>query len=101
MAKPRRLSKAELKDNDRDYPVGIFLEPREWLDQAILGLDALTGGILYDYETIVECFIVKDGLSRSQACMIVDYNIDKGMGMLPEPKPVIHRAEAVEEDEYE
>lgn len=101
MLKPRRLSKAELKDNDKNYPVGIFLEPREWLDQAILGLDALTGGVLYDYDTIVECFITKDGLSRSQACQIVDYNIDKGMNRLPEPKPVIQRDEPVEEDEDE
>jgi hypothetical protein len=98
----RRVSKADLKENDGKYDGCIFLEPREWLDNAIVGKCASTGGIIYDYDTVVEAFMVKDGLSYDQSVMMVDYNTERALPYMPDPKPILQRNEiAIEEEEDE
>ena len=89
MLRARKLSKAELKDNDETYKGSVFLEPREWLDSAIMGRDLSTGGIIYDRTTVIECFMVKDSLSFFQASEMVDYNTERSLPYMPSPKPVL------------
>lgn len=89
MLRARQLSKAELKDNNETYKGCVFLEPRQWLDSAIMGKDLSTGGVVYDRTTVIECFMVKDSLSYSQASEMVDYNTERSLAYMPSPKPVL------------
>jgi hypothetical protein len=89
MSKARKVSKAELKDNNETYAGCVFLEPRLWLDSAILGKDASTGGIIYDKRTVVECFVAKDGLSYEQAEEMVDFNTERSLAYMPSPQPIL------------
>ena len=68
-----------------------MLEPRQWLDSAIVGKDAATGGVIYDYDTVVECFCLKDGLSLEQAEEMVDFNTERSLSFMPDPKPILQR----------
>ena len=94
MKKLRKLSKAELKDNDREYPNGVFLEPREWLDNAIRGKDSATGGIIYDFDTIVEIFVQKDNLNWVDAVDMIEFNLEKTLPYMKEPQPILLRDDA-------
>lgn len=79
-----------------------FLEPREWLDNAIIGKCAVTQGIIYDYDDLVEAFMERDGIDFHQAAMAVDFNTERDIAHMPNPKPIIHRQRLqVEEDEEE
>jgi len=89
MLRARKVSKADLKENDETYKGGIFLEPREWLDSAIMGKDLSTGGIVYDRTTVIECFMAKDSLSFFQASEMVDYNTERSLPYMPSPKPIL------------
>ena len=98
----KRVSKADLKENSEMFKGCTFLEPREWLDNAIVGKCAATGGIIYDYDDIVEAYMERDGIDFHQACMAVDYNTARAIPHLADPKPVIHKQHlAVEEEEEE
>ncbi len=89
MLQARKVSKAELKENDETYKGCIFLEPRQWLDSCILGKDLSTGGVIYNRATVIECFMAKDSLSFSQASEMVDYNTERSLAYMPSPKPVL------------
>lgn len=98
----RRVSKADLKENSERYKGCIFLEPREWLDNAIVGKCAATGGIIYDYDTIIEAFMVKDGLTFDQSCQVVDFNTERGIPYMPDPKPIVQKQKlGVEDEDYD
>jgi hypothetical protein len=96
MLKPRKVSKAELKENDATYKGCSLLEPRLWLDSALIGKDATTGGALYDYETVIECFCLKDGLTYGQASEMVDYNTERAIPYMADPKPILVRESETE-----
>ncbi len=89
----RRVSKADIKENDELYKGCIFLEPREWLDNAITGKCINTGGIIYDYETLVEAYMARDNLTYDQASQVVDFNIDRAIPYMPTPRPIVEREE--------
>lgn len=100
----RPVSKADLKENSERYKGCVFLEPREWLDHAILGKCASTGGIIYDYDDLVEVFMEKDNIEYHQACMAVDFNTLRAIPYMPDPKPIVDRQKIdleEDEDEYE
>lgn len=98
----RKVSKADLKENEDKYEGCVFLEPREWLDHAIIGKCASTNGLIYDYDTVVEIFVQKDNLSYEEAIEMVDYNTERALPYLPDPKPILQREElGLEDDEDE
>jgi len=98
----RRVSKADLKENSERYKGCTFLEPREWLDNAIIGKCASTSGIIYDYDTLIEAFMTKDGLTFDQACQVVDFNTERGIPYMPDPKPVVHKEElGIDDEDYD
>ncbi len=101
----KKVSKADLKENTEMFKGCVFLEPREWLDNAIIGKCASTGGIIYDYDDLVEAFMVRDEIDFHQAAMAVDFNTERAIPYMPDPKPVIFKRpldiEEEEEDEYE
>lgn len=89
----RRVSKADIKENSELYKGCVFLEPREWLDNAISGKCINTGGIIYDYDTLLEAYMVKDGLTYDQASQILDFNTERAIPYMPEPRPVVQKEE--------
>jgi hypothetical protein len=89
----RRVSKADIKENSELYKGCVFLEPREWLDNAISGKCINTGGIIYDYDTLLEAYMVKDGITYDQASQVVDFNTDRAIPYMPEPRPVVQKEE--------
>ena len=94
----RKVSKADIKENSERYKGCTFLEPREWLDGAILGKCVKTGGIIYDYDMVVEVFMDKDGLSSEQAEMMVDFHLEKSISGMPDPKPILEKDKMTDED---
>lgn len=97
----KKVSKADIKENDELYKGCTFLEPREWLDNAISGKCLHTGGIIYDYDTLIEAFMTKDGLTYDQASQVVDFNTERGIPYMPVPRPVIEREKLETEWEEE
>lgn len=98
----KKVSKADLKENTEIFKGCQFLEPREWLDNAIIGKCAVTQGIIYDYDDLVEAFMERDGIDFHQAAMAVDFTTERDIAHMLDPKPVIHRQHLqVEEDEDE
>lgn len=96
----KKVSKADLKENSELFNGCVFLEPREWLDNAIVGKCAATGGIIYDYDDLIEAFMERDGIDFHQACMAVDFNTVRAIPYMPDPKPIIHKEHLeIEEDE--
>lgn len=66
----------------------IYLEPREDLDKAIIGIHS--GRVLYDYESLVECYAEhftknsQDELSKDQAIeQAIDWVSYNTLGALP------------------
>lgn len=95
----RPVSKADLKENAERYKGCTFLEPREWFDHAILGKCIRTGGIIYDYDDLVEVYMEKDGIDYHQACMAVDFNTIRSLSYMPDPKPIVDKSEIATEQE--
>lgn len=93
MRKIRKLSNAELKDNDGEYPKAVFLEPREWMDNAIHGKDSATGGIIYNFDDIVEIYVQKDNLNWVDAVDMVEFHLEKTLPYMKAPQPVVIRDE--------
>lgn len=94
----RKSSKADLKENSERYKGCTFLEPREWLDGAILGKCVRTGGIIYDYELVIEAIMQKDGLTYDQAEAMVGFNMEKSIDKMPDPKPILQEDKLTDED---
>ncbi len=98
----RRVSKADIKENDELYRGCTFLEPREWLDNAISGKCINTGGIIYDYDTLIEAFMAKDNLTYDQASQVVDFNTERGIPYMPTPRPVVHKEPiGIDDEDYD
>lgn len=85
-----------LDDND-DLIGCIVLEPREELDEAIVGWDMMCGQVIYSYEKLIACYYeafdeVKDEDDRMmQAQEWVDYNVVRGVDYMGERRPIIIR----------
>ena len=97
MKKIKKLSNAELKDNSLEYPKAVFLEPREWLDNAIQGKDSVTGGLIYNFDSIVDIYVQKDNLNWVDAVDMVEFHLQKTLPYMKTPQPVVIKDD-VEED---
>jgi hypothetical protein len=95
----RKVSKADQKENTSMYSGCTFLEPREWMDNAIVGKCVATNGIIYDKEIVIECFMAMDNLSYEQAEQVVDFNTFRVIPYLPDPKPIVRTELETEWDE--
>lgn len=73
----------------------IMLEPRDELDEAIVGWDMDGNHVIYSYEKLIAAFYKQfdDELDEDermeQAVEWVDYNVVRGVGYMGERKPVI------------
>jgi hypothetical protein len=78
-----------MKENDDLYHGCVMLEPREWLDNAIKGKCAVTGGVIYDKEEVIQIFMHKDNLEYFDARDMVEYNTERSLPYMPDPKPIL------------
>lgn len=65
-------SKTELI-NELGYEDLVLLEPRQYLDDAIVGLSH-DNKVIYDYNKLIECFKKGEGWTDEEAIEWVDYN---------------------------
>lgn len=78
------------------------MTPREWMDNAIVGKCINTGGIIYDYDTLIEVYMTKDGITYDQASQVVDFNTERAIPYMPTPRPVIQKEEIdIEDEDYD
>lgn len=73
----------------------IMLEPRDKLDEAIVGWDMDGNHVIYSYEKLIAAYYEQfnDELDEdermTQAIEWVDYNVVRGVGYMGDRKPVI------------
>jgi len=85
-----------IDDND-DLSGCILLEPREELDEAIVGWDPDGKHVYYSYEKLIACYYEAfedeaDECERmTQATEWVDYNIVRGVVYMGDRQPVLIR----------
>jgi hypothetical protein len=83
-------------DENDELSGAIMLEPREQLDEAIVGWDMDGHHVIYSYEKLVavfyEAFDDEDEDDRMvTAVEWVDYNVVRGVGYMGERRPIIIR----------
>lgn len=86
----------EVLDSEAGLHGCIVLEPREQLDEAIVGWDMDANHIIYSYEKLVEAFYeafddVDEDDRLETAVEWVDYNVVRGVAYMGERRPVIIR----------
>lgn len=74
----------------------ILLEPREQLDEAIVGWDMDANHVIYSYEKLIAAFHdafddVDEDERLQTAVEWVDYNVVRGVAYMGERRPVIIR----------
>ena len=60
-------------------------------DSAIIGVDEISGGVIYDYDLMIADMMEKDHITAEQAIQFIDYNTIKATPYMPEPRPIILR----------
>lgn len=84
---------AKIKCNEKlaylreHHPDAIVLDPRE-LDDAITGINIITGQIVYDYKMLIECFM-RMGMDEEQAIEFIEYNTVRTLPYIGEQAPII------------
>ena len=90
----RRLWVDEYIDANEDVHGAIMLEPREQLDNAIMGVSMDNQSFIYSYELLVEEYakMFKDDEDPElTATEWVDYNVVRGCDYMGERRPIIVR----------
>lgn len=60
-------------------------------DSAIIGVDEISGAVVYDYQLMVEDMMKKDNITYQQAAEFIDFNTIRATPYFPDPKPIIVR----------
>ena len=86
----------DVLDENEDLHGCIMLEPREQLDEAIIGWDMNGAHVVYGYEKLIaafyEAFDDMDEDERMTAAVEwVDYNVVRGAAHMGERRPIIIR----------
>lgn len=86
----------DVLDENSDLHGAIMLEPREQLDDAIVGWDMDGTHVVYSYEKLVACFHeafedVDEDDRLTAAIEWVDYNVVRGAAHMGERRPIIIR----------
>jgi hypothetical protein len=72
------------------------------MDNAITGKCINTGGIIYDYDSLIEVYMTKDGITYDQASQVVDFNTERAIPYMPTPRPVIQKEEIdIDDEDYD
>lgn len=58
-------------------------------DKAIIGVDANSGSVIYDYQLMISCLMEQDKISYEQAVDFIDFNTIRATPYMPQPRPII------------
>lgn len=58
-------------------------------DKAIIGVDANSGSVIYDYQLMISCLMQQDKISYEQAVDFIDFNTIRATPYMPQPRPII------------
>ena len=86
----------EVLDNEEALHGCIMLEPRDQLDEAIVGWDMDGNHVIYSYEKLVAAYYeafddVDEDDRLTTAVEWVDYNVVRGAAYMGERRPIIIR----------
>ena len=60
-------------------------------DQAIIGVDANSNAVIYDFDLMVQDMSKKDGVTQEEATEFIQYNTIRATPYMPQPRPIILR----------
>ena len=60
-------------------------------DQAIIGVDANSNAVIYDFDLMVQDMVKKDGVTQKEAAEFIQYNTIRATPYMPQPRPIILR----------
>ena len=60
-------------------------------DQAIIGVDANSNAVIYDFDLMVQDMVKKDGVTQEEAAEFIQYNTIRATPYMPQPRPIILR----------
>ena len=60
-------------------------------DQAIIGIDANSNSVIYDFDLMVQDMVRKDGVTQEEAIEFIQYNTIRATPYMPQPRPIILR----------
>jgi hypothetical protein len=66
----------------------VYLEPREFLDQAILRRRK-DGGVVYSYAELVKAMMLAHDCDEEGAIEWIEYNTMRSLPYMPDPKPTV------------
>ena len=86
----------DVLDHEESLHGCILLEPREQLDEAIVGWDMDANHVIYSYEKLIAAFYeafddVDEDDRLETAVEWVDYNVVRGVAYMGDRRPVIIR----------
>lgn len=58
-------------------------------DKAIIGVDANSGSVIYDYQLMISSLMEQDKISYEQAVEFIDFNTIRATPYMPQPRPII------------
>lgn len=58
-------------------------------DKAIIGVDANSGSVIYDYQLMISSLMEQDEISYEQAVEFIDFNTIRATPYMPQPRPII------------
>ena len=58
-------------------------------DKAIIGIDACSGSVIYDFDLMVQQLAEEDNIESEEAIEFIEYNTIRATAYMPTPKPII------------
>lgn len=71
--------------------LGVFVYPSYW--QAVIGINAADGGLIYDYDRMVDVLVMDNEMSVEDAIGWIDYNVLRTIPYIEGIKPVVIKQE--------
>ena len=69
----------------------VLLYQNPDFDQAIIGVDANSNAVIYDFDLMVQDMVKKDGVTQEEATEFIQYNTIRATPYMPQPRPIILR----------
>jgi len=67
--------------------ISVFVNPSYW--QAIIGTNYDNGGLVYDYDRMIDVLSIEDGMTSDEAIEWIDYNVLRTIPYMQGSRPVI------------
>lgn len=58
-------------------------------DGSIIGIDACSGSVIYNYDLMIEELSQKENMTIEEAMEFIDYNTIRATPYMPTPRPIV------------